>query len=462
MMEQRKKTSVAGGYPGLLIFLLTYASGLAWLLPKLSLWLDEITDLTGARLAKFGSLIVFVRGNPGAVPLGYFAQAAAIRVLGMSAFSGRLPSALSSVASCAGIYFLMRRAGARWPLLGVLVFALCPLQLRYALEARGYALALALSIWSTVLFFRILERPRAVGWLISYGLCVTAGLYAQPYSVFVPLAHLVWLLLAPDAENRRRLLVSLGVAIAISGLLFLPWYLYYSDAWRASIKATDLQGKMDFHAVPMVLREIVGAGYIGTGIFLAGILLVAKLGKKSRSEMLFWLLYLLMPIACVIVVDSGFGYFLAIRQMLFVLPPLFILFTLGVETLAQHSAKFAMALGMAFLASAMWNDVKLFTRPREDWELAARALEAEAGKGRCVLFAPADSAALYAFFLPEVTRFECKPEKFFGVGRVALAVSPYDLNESYALARRKLLDGGFTKEGELNSRGPRIELYRRD
>jgi hypothetical protein len=461
MMEQRKKT-IAGRYPGLLIFLFTYASCLAWLLPKLSLWLDEITDLTGARLAKFGSLIAFVRVNPGAVPLGYFAQAAAIRILGMSAFAGRLPSALSSVASCAGVYFLMRRAGARWPLLGVLVFALCPLQLRYALEARGYALALALSIWSTVLFFRILERPRAVVWLILYGLCVIAGLYAQPFSVFVPLAHLVWLSLAPDAEKRHRLLVHLGGAIAMSALLFLPWYLYYSEAWRASIKAQGLQGKIDFHAVPMLLRESVGAGYIGTGIVLAGILLAAKLGKKSRSEMLFWLFYLLMPIACVIAADSGFGYFLAIRQMLFVLPPLFILFTLGVETLAQHRAKFAMALGMAFLASAMWNDVKLFTRPREDWQLAARTLEAEAGKGRCVLFAPADSAAFYAFFLPEVTRFECTSGKSLRVGRVALAVSPYDLNQSYALARRKLLDEGFAKEGELNSRGPRIELYRRD
>lgn len=115
--------------------------------------------------------MAYIRVQAGAVPLGYLAQAAAIRIFGLSAFSGRLPSALSSLASCAGVYFLARRAAIRWPLLAAVAFAVCPLQLRYALEARGYALALALSVYSTLLLFLILERPRVVGLRILYAVC---------------------------------------------------------------------------------------------------------------------------------------------------------------------------------------------------------------------------------------------------------------------------------------------------
>jgi hypothetical protein len=59
--------------------LIAYAVALALLLPKLSLWLDEILDLIGARAQTLSAIMDYVRMTPGAVPLGYFAQAVAIR-----------------------------------------------------------------------------------------------------------------------------------------------------------------------------------------------------------------------------------------------------------------------------------------------------------------------------------------------------------------------------------------------
>jgi hypothetical protein len=176
---------------GALLFCLTaYAIVLACLLPKRSLWMDEILDLMGARLQNLPDLLRYVRANPGAVPLGYIVQGAALRMLGVSSFAGRLPSALSSLASCAGVYLLARRAALKWPLLAAVAFIACPLQLRYALEARGYALALALSIYSTLFFFLIRENPSFVKFRLLYAGCVIAGIYTQPYSVFVPFAHI--------------------------------------------------------------------------------------------------------------------------------------------------------------------------------------------------------------------------------------------------------------------------------
>src|ERR1700733_512850 len=194
--------------------LVLYAIALACLLSKRSLWLDEILDLSVARLTSLKSLIAYVRATPGAVPLGYFVQAASVHLLGFSAFSGRLPSALASIVSCVGIFILGRRLGLRSPLFACVVFAICPLQLRYSLEARSYALALAFSIWSSVLFLQMLKRPRDFHTDLAYLVCVIAGVYTQPFSLFVPLSHLLWSLATNDDRRRTSLRVALVILVA--------------------------------------------------------------------------------------------------------------------------------------------------------------------------------------------------------------------------------------------------------
>src|SRR5690242_16169053 len=106
-------------------------------------------------------VLAYVPHVSGNVPIYYVFQFGSVHLLGFSAFSGRLPSAISSVAACAGVFFLARRLGLRWPLLATGIFALFPLQLRYALEARPYELALCLSIWASVAFLRVMERPES-------------------------------------------------------------------------------------------------------------------------------------------------------------------------------------------------------------------------------------------------------------------------------------------------------------
>jgi len=75
-----------------------------WLLPKLPLWFDEILDLIGARSSDLPSMFRFVRQNAGSVPLAYVLQWASVHTFGVSAFSGRLPSAVASVAGCVGVF----------------------------------------------------------------------------------------------------------------------------------------------------------------------------------------------------------------------------------------------------------------------------------------------------------------------------------------------------------------------
>ncbi len=370
--------------------------------------------------------------------------------MGESSFTARLPSAIFSVASCVGVFFLARRLGLRWPLLATGLFAAFPLQVRYALEARAYSLALCLSIWSTVLFFLWIDHSKRFRFALFYGLCVVAGLYTQPYTLFVPLAHVMWLCIAAPGQQGRnsRLLISTGLVVLLAGAAFLPWYLYGARMWSAMYPHSAI----NLRVILLILKELTGTGYIGTAIVLSGIFFALRSGFKHRGrERQFWLLYLGVPILGVLVADIVFIYFVAIRQIIVVLAPLALLFAAGVESLNRRAGAI---LSAALVIATLAGNVSFFRRPRENWRAAAVLLAAE----KCVVYSPADSPRLYAFFIPQLAERVCTPAN---AKRVALAISPYNVNNPFAEAQRQLTESGFIRRTELNPATPRIEVYER-
>ena len=432
---------------GLFLFLAVYACALAALLPVLSLWLDEIYDLIVARMAHLSDVLAYVPHVSGNVPLNYVVQFASVHLLGFSAFTGRLPSAISSVLACAGVFVLAKRMSLRWPLLATATFALFPLQLRYALEARPYELALCLSIWATVAFLRVLERPESVPRAALYGLSIAAGLFTFPYMLFVPLAHLAWAGLDSYRTRRRQPLLTAALAIGIAGLIFAPWYLHSAASWRTAVAIGQLKGTITLRAVPMILRELIAGGYIGSLLVLAGF----AYGLARRQDWPLWLLYFMAPIVCAVAADAWFGYFLAIRQMIFVLAPLALLFAAGVEALPRRPAAIFTA---ALLITLVVGNISFFRRSREDWRTAAVILANET----CIVYSPPDSRNLYAFFVPDLANRECAPGQ---QPRVALAISPYEPKDSVTERQRLLTNSGYTERADFNPATPRIEIYTR-
>jgi uncharacterized membrane protein len=432
---------------GLFLFLAVYACALAALLPVLSLWLDEIYDLIVARMAHLADVLDYVPHVSGNVPLNYVIQFGSVHLLGFSAFTGRLPSAISSVMACAGVFILAKRMGLLRPLLATAIFASFPLQLRYALEARPYELALCLSIWATVAFLRVLERPGSVSRAALYGLSVAAGLFTFPYMLFVPLAHLAWAGLAAFRARRGQPLLAAALAIGIAGLIFAPWYLHSAGSWHTAVAIGQLKGTIGLRALPMILRELVAAGYIGSLLVLAGFVY----GLMKRRDWPLWMLYFVVPIVCAVAADAWFGYFLAIRQMIFVLPPLALLFAAGVEALPRRPAAILTA---ALIAALVVGNISFFRRPRENWRTAAVILANET----CIVYAPPDSRNLYAFFVPDLASRDCAPGQ---QPRVALAISPYDSKDSVSERQRQLKESGYTERADFNPATPRIEIYTR-
>ncbi len=451
------KVRYGNSWRGLLCFLLLYAVCLLLLLPKLSLWLDEVIDLRQIRDDDLSGLLAHVPTNAGGVPLSYLVRAVFVHVLGYSRFSGRLPSALFSLGACAGVFILGRRLQLRYPLLGVLIFCSLPLQLRYALESRPYSQALALTIWATVVFAHLSETPTGRKALL-YGCIALASLYTQPYTIFVFLAHVFWLCCFETRRNRRQILLFTGMPVTLAVWGFLPWHLWAVHLWKQSAAAQQ-RYEIGWATVPVILRELVGGGYPATILILSLIFVSFALGLHNHKERSFWGLFIIAPIVSAALADAAFGYFFAIRQTIFVLTPLSLLTALGIEKLAQHRRVWAWGSCLLLVAILLIGDVRFFRKPREDWEAAAHILQKLAAQGDCVLFVPASSIDLYRFFDPHLSSYTC-PGDVYRFHAVALAVNPYESREEPATVK-KLSEAGWVKSKEWNYEGPKVELYER-
>jgi uncharacterized membrane protein len=450
-MRLRSLGNTAGNAPaGLLLFLVAYAAGLAFLLPKLTLWLDEVLTLIGAVKPDLLSLLSYSRTTPGATPLAFLVPRWTIHLLGYSVFSARLSSALSSLAACVAIFILGRRLNLRAPLLAVMVFALCPLQFRYALEARPYSLALCLSAWSTVVFFSLRDHPRSSLRALLYGALAITGAFSVAFTLFVPAAHAIW---AARNESRRLLAICVG-SVAAAGLALIPWYRYVREGWDVGIAVQRLGSVIDWHSVSVIFHELTGMGYGGT-LFM---LVIAGWGASRMARLRgFWIAYVLLPAVFVVAGDFVFHYFLAVRQMIFLLAPLALLFIAGTESLGR----FGNLLTVVFLGVSLYADVNWIAKPREDWQAAAAVAADPASQGACVKFIPVDAEMLYVFFRPELVAKKCTPDRFAGSDAVVLAINPYGPSEQVRQAVGELTARGLTKKSARNFNGPEVQFFGR-
>jgi uncharacterized membrane protein len=428
------------------------------LLPRLSLWLDELIDLLGTQNSTFRSIIEYASTNPGGAPIWYLTQALATRALGFSAFSARFPAYIASVLSCCGVALLARRFGARSPALCVAVFAMFPLQLRYALEGRPYSEALCLSIWATVAFLRLIER-RTVCNGLWYCVLVVLGLYTQPFSVFVAATHAIWALGNAQLPAKSRWL-TLG-AFSLAGAGFVPWLVYAGRNWAGSLPPGALT-ILRPRVLSMVLRECLGGGYPLSGLVILVVLLGVRSETLARSTKLLLLLMVLLPIGFALLVDSLSGYFVAIRQVVFILPSMALLVCVGVESIASRmGGRIAVVAAVAVLSASLTYDVRWFSRPREDWTRAADALSRSVRSGACALLFPERTAQIFLFFDPSlIHHMYSEASDFSACSQVAVTVMPHDPGDSTNLANR-LAVLGFRRSRVIFAGEPTVTLLTR-
>lgn len=193
-----------------------------WLLSqRYSFWYDELYTSEVAPLA-LGRLLEAVASGQGTIPYladappsynpGYYLVAHAwLAVTGLAAdeVGLRLLSLVAAVASLVVLYRAVTRlAGPRIALVAGLVLATNPFVVRYAVEARGYGLAMLATATVVLTYSRWLDgRPRA---LTTHALAVAAAGLAHWFALLVP----VGLAVAGLVLRRRRALGLLTATAA--------------------------------------------------------------------------------------------------------------------------------------------------------------------------------------------------------------------------------------------------------
>jgi len=412
-------------------FLPCYAIVLLLAAPHLSFWLDEVLTLTGAVQPDLPSLLENLRKQQGATPLAFLVPHWTIQLFGLSQLSARLPSILASVAACPALFLIARYVGLQVPIYPVAVFALWPLQFRYALEARPYALALCLGLWLT------LALLRKSHWSIYVLLTIAMGL-THPYALVIPAAHLAWSLL----HDRPRAILP-AAALALACLALLPWYAHFSADWHAQSTEQQL-AFANPRAILVFLRELSGSGYIGTAILFAGVALGFRHALEPRH---FWITCVVLPLIAVPLANIAFDYFFAIRQLIYIVPALALLF-------CAASGRTGKLLLYGFLAASVYSNIAWFQRPREDWSAAANSIASEVSRGTCIQFV-GDSQKLFVFFHPELASHLCTAD----APRVVLAGSSYEPTQ--AATQAALVARGLSKQSGQSFVAPTIEVYGR-
>lgn len=313
------------------------------------LWLDEALSVHLAQLP-LGDLPDALRRD-GAPPLYYVLLHGWMQLFGDGNHAVRLLSAVCSVATLP----LVLRAGQRFggPTVGVAALALMatsPFAIRYATEARMYALVALLVTAGWLALMNALERPRPA-WLAAVGVLAGALLLTHYWAFYLlGVTGLGLLLAAWRAPARRAAALPCLAAIAVGSLMvfgpWLPTFLYQSahtgTPWGISPSPVE---------VAFTTLVDLGGGPFPEGQALAGLLaalaLLALLGRAldgrrieldlrtrpgARRELLVAGATLVVAVAVGVLTGSAF----ASRYTSVIFPLVILVAAYGLRTLADR------------------------------------------------------------------------------------------------------------------------------
>jgi 4-amino-4-deoxy-L-arabinose transferase-like glycosyltransferase len=290
------------------------------------------------------------RGNM--QPLYFLLQHLFWPLVGQSAFVLRFLPSVFGILTVAMTYklgaALFRRPAA---LLGALLTAMLPLQIRYAQIARPYPLLAAFSLASAYFLVRAWQTGRGRYWA-GFVLAAALGLYTHFNALFVLAAEglaaaVAWLatlvaVVRGDAERRRLWLPVLAFALLVA--LCLPAVLELGELSWLRLKADgEAAGQITVELTKPFFRGFLFRSGVMSGwlqalvVGLAAVgLLAAALGRRW-PEALLAALWISLPFLILSVVPSPRPF--EERYVIFVLPVLLLLAGHGVTVAGRGVAR---------------------------------------------------------------------------------------------------------------------------
>jgi len=380
-----------------------------------SLWRDEFDTLTFAGRENTWldtlRLPLTIPIIP-APPLFYVLAHAFTTALGNDEFTLRLPSVLFATMSVPLIYalgksFFDESVG----LLSAFLLAIAPLHIRYAQEARGYAMLTFFSMLSLYLFVQAL-RTGERRWWIGFTTATIVNLYTH---LFAPLTLETMALFAVWHLARRRREVHFQfqrqyflLALVVILLAFSPLVPFFLKGLRSE-RGLDVNAVSDPWGLSWNLDSLLGAIRLfsggndwGAAIYLALFILGAViLAIKRRNILILNIMWIVLPV--ITVLSIPFEHRILIRYFIFILPVYLLLVAHGLSaTIRWLAARIAslrrstnlrliVGLLMTFISLGLLGGISMpsiasyYAESKQNWRDATRLVQALAEPGDTIL-----------------------------------------------------------------------------
>ena len=319
------------------------------------LWVDEYGTWWVVAADDYAGVAARAWQVQGQSPLYYLIVRGCVDLFGLASWSLRLPSLIFGIIALALGFAVTRDLfrDRRVALMAMAALALHAPLIRYSQEARPYALALALSFASFMLFSRVLRGGR-IGERVAYALVTAAALYAHYLFGFVLIVQAGYASCRRSAGRRSALL-----ALGASALCMAP---AAPQLWNLFTRRQSL----DWVAVPASMPEAlatVAQKFIDPWpLALSALTVVVLLAFGARA----WrgdpddqgglvLAWFLAPFAIVALMLSLFDVnLIATRYLLFAAPAARILIGALLAIPRRRALTDALPLLVFTLASFIW------------------------------------------------------------------------------------------------------------
>jgi len=359
-----------------------------------SFWLDEGVSVAIARLDWPNFLRILWRREANMAL--YYALLRAWLHLGASEAAVRALSAVFSIATLPLVFLLGKRLGGpRAGLIAAALLAVHAWHIRYAHEARSYALYVFLVALASLLFWEALSTTAHRAWS-RYVAAAVLAVYSHFFAVLAVLTHAAWARVVhlppgPRAEFRRSLKVI--------GLLLLPLFVFIASRGMGPIAWIPRPSWRDLHAFFLFLTGN-GSDWLlllyAAGI---GVLLGASRRSAHRPAVVFLLLWLLLPLVITLAFSLLRSAFLP-RYLLMCVVPLVLMAAMGLVRIRPRwlaAALLALMLALSVRGTLAYYRAD-FDLGREDWRACTRYVADHARPGDGVLFHSAQARMPFEYY----------------------------------------------------------------
>jgi mannosyltransferase len=330
---------------------------------------------------------------------------------GQSEFFIRSLSVLIAAATLPAVYWLARLLyDRRVALIAATLFTFNAYNVRYAQEARSYALFLLLATLSSGFLIALLREPARRN-RVGYVLVSILAVYAHFYALLLVAAH--WLALCwlgghgqTTDESGARLSARMRRAWITIGLAVLPLLVFVAKTGAGPIRWIQRPGLRDVLEFYQHLSG--GSNWVLAVIYaVAGLAAVMPLKKQLLARAQDWetwrtqflLIWLFFPVVLTVLLSFARPVFLG-RYMIFCLPALLILVAAGLARLPKWWLLGAALTGILLLSAQGIFFVYShdFDNERDASGAATRFILDHTEPGDAVVFHIADTRISYEFF----------------------------------------------------------------